>query len=142
MMTLRGRLYHALEPSRRETGLSPLNRIIVVAILLSVAFVVAESEPAVHDAHPVLFHWVEVGFGVLFAGGYDGRLRAFDTSNGRVLWEFDTNRDFDSVSGSKAHGGSIESAGPVVVDGALLVNSGYLFGGRMPGNVLLKFSVH
>ena len=39
-----------------------------------------------------------------------------------------------------ARGGSIESAGPVVVDGALLVNSGYLFGGRLPGNVLLKFS--
>jgi hypothetical protein len=28
-----------------------------------------------------------------------------------------------------------------VVDGTVLVNSGYLFGGRIAGNVLLAFSV-
>ena len=99
----------------------------------------AELKPA---CDPGLSAAVTAIPGVLFAGGYDGHLRAFDTSNGRVLWDFDTNREFDSVSGSPAHGGSIESAGPVIVDGALLVNSGYLFGGRMPGNALLKFSVH
>jgi hypothetical protein len=27
------------------------------------------------------------------------------------------------------------------LDGAVFVNSGYLMGGRMPGNVLLKFAV-
>jgi len=99
----------------------------------------AETKPA---CDPGLSAAVTAIPGILFAGGYDGRLRAFETTTGRIVWEFDTNREFDSVSGSKAHGGSIESAGPVVVDGALLVNSGYLFGGRMPGNVLLKFSVH
>ena len=79
--------------------------------------------------------------GVVFAGGFDGWLRAFDGATGDVVWEYDTNREFDALSGIPARGGSIESAGPVVVGGALLVNSGYLFGGRMPGNVLLKFSV-
>lgn len=78
---------------------------------------------------------------VVFAGGFDGILRAFDGSSGEIIWQYDTNREYESISGVKAQGGSIESAGPVVVDGALLVNSGYLFGGRMPGNVLLKFSV-
>jgi len=29
----------------------------------------------------------------------------------------------------------------VVIDGVLLVNSGYSFGSRLPGNVLLAFSV-
>jgi polyvinyl alcohol dehydrogenase (cytochrome) len=29
----------------------------------------------------------------------------------------------------------------MVGDGYVLVNSGYLFGGRMPGNVLLAFTV-
>lgn len=79
--------------------------------------------------------------GVVFAGGFDGRLRAYEGATGRVLWEYDTNREFDTLSGERARGGSIESAGPLVVDGAVLINSGYLFGGRMPGNVLLKFSV-
>ncbi len=50
-------------------------------------------------------------------------------------------RDFDTVSGAKGRGGSIESAGAIVADGAVIVNSGYLFGGRMPGNVLLVFAV-
>jgi polyvinyl alcohol dehydrogenase (cytochrome) len=45
------------------------------------------------------------------------------------------------VGGLKGQGGSIESAGAIVADGAVFVNSGYLFGGRMPGNVLLKFTV-
>jgi polyvinyl alcohol dehydrogenase (cytochrome) len=79
--------------------------------------------------------------GAVFAGGSDGWLRAYDAVSGRVLWAFDTAREFSSLSGEKARGGSIGSAGPVVFDGAVLVNSGYLMGGRMPGNVLLKFSV-
>ena len=78
--------------------------------------------------------------GLVFAGAFDGQLRAFDSQSGKVLWTYATNREFTSVSGRKAHGGSIESAGPVVANGYVLVNSGYLFGSRMPGNVLLAFS--
>ncbi len=77
--------------------------------------------------------------GVVFAGGFDGILRAFDSDTGEVLWEYETHRTFETVSGEIAHGGSIESDGPVPFAGHLLVNSGYLFGGRMPGNVLLVF---
>jgi polyvinyl alcohol dehydrogenase (cytochrome) len=58
-----------------------------------------------------------------------------------VLWSFDTNQSFDTVSGDKAHGGSVEAAGAIVVGGRVAVNSGYSFGGRMGGNVLLVFSV-
>ena len=79
--------------------------------------------------------------GIVFAGGFDGVLRAYDAADGNVLWEYDTNREFEALGGLAAHGGSIESAGPVVANGAVLVNSGYLFGGRLPGNVLLKFTV-
>jgi len=77
---------------------------------------------------------------VVFAGAFDGYLRAYATQDGRLLWEFDTNREFASVSGVMAHGGSIESDGPVIVDGQVIINSGYLYGGRMPGNALLVFS--
>jgi polyvinyl alcohol dehydrogenase (cytochrome) len=78
--------------------------------------------------------------GAVFAGAFDGHLRAYDADNGEVLWDFDTNRSFETVSGDTAHGGSIEADGPVIVDGHVLVNSGYLFGDRMPGNVLLVFA--
>lgn len=79
--------------------------------------------------------------GVVFAGSYDGHLRAYDERSGRVIWDFDTARDFPVLGGGMGRGGSIESAGPVVIDGIVLVNSGYLWGGRMGGNLLLAFSV-
>lgn len=79
--------------------------------------------------------------GAVFQPAFDGWLRAYRERDGKLLWEFNTVRDFDTVSGEKARGGSIESAGAIVVDGSVIVNSGYLFGGRMPGNVLLVFAV-
>lgn len=79
--------------------------------------------------------------GVVFQPSFDGWLRAYRESDGRMLWSFNTAREFDTVSGEKGHGGSIESAGAIIADGRVVVNSGYLFGGRMPGNVLLVFSV-
>jgi polyvinyl alcohol dehydrogenase (cytochrome) len=79
--------------------------------------------------------------GVVFAGGFDGRLRAYDSATGAIIWDFNTAREFNTLSGEIARGGSIESDGPVVANGVVLVNSGYLFGGRMGGNVLLAFSV-
>lgn len=79
--------------------------------------------------------------GVVFSGGIDGHIRAYSTSDGAVLWDFNTARDYETVNGEKGKGGSLDAAGPTVVDGILYVNSGYgLFRG-MPGNVLLAFSV-
>ncbi len=79
--------------------------------------------------------------GAVLNAGMDGGLRAYSTKDGAILWMFDTNREFDTVNGLKAHGGSGDSAGPVVVDGMLYVNSGYgsLLG--LPGNVLLAFGL-
>jgi polyvinyl alcohol dehydrogenase (cytochrome) len=79
--------------------------------------------------------------GVVFAGGFDGHLRAYDSANGAIIWDYNTAREYTTVSGEIAWGGSIESDGPTVAKGTVLVNSGYLFGGRMGGNVLLAFSV-
>ncbi len=78
--------------------------------------------------------------GVVFSGSIDGVLRAFSTKDGSIVWEFDTNREFETVNGVKANGASIGGPGPVIVDGMLYVNSGYSLGGR-PGNVLLAFEV-
>ena len=79
--------------------------------------------------------------GAVFSGSLDGHLRAFSTSDGRVLWDFDTEREYATVNGVAGRGGSLDGAGPVVVDGMLYVNSGYpRFGGAV-GNVLLAFGV-
>ena len=79
--------------------------------------------------------------GAVFQPSFDGWLRAYAEKDGQPLWQFNTVREFTTVSGEKARGGSIESAGAIVADGSVLLNSGYLFGGRMPGNVLLAFAV-
>ena len=79
--------------------------------------------------------------GAAFSGTMDGRLRAYSTDDGAVLWEYDTSRDFATVNGVKANGGSMSNGGPAIAGGMLFVNSGYSHhGGILPGNVLLAFS--
>jgi polyvinyl alcohol dehydrogenase (cytochrome) len=78
--------------------------------------------------------------GAVFSGSLDGHIRAFSTAEGKLIWDFDTEKDFATVNGITAHGGSLDGAGPVIVDGVVYVNSGYpRFGGAI-GNVLLAFS--
>lgn len=77
--------------------------------------------------------------GVVFSGSMDGHLRAYDMRNGRVIWDFNTARDFKTVDGVQAHGGSLNKSGPTVAGGMVYVESGNFVG--MPGNVLLALSV-
>jgi polyvinyl alcohol dehydrogenase (cytochrome) len=79
--------------------------------------------------------------GVVFSGSVDGHLRAYATGDGRILWDVDTARDYQTVNGVKGTGGAIDGPGPVIVGGTLYVNSGYGVFGGAPGNVLLAFSV-
>ena len=78
--------------------------------------------------------------GIVFSGSNDGHLRGYSTEDGRVVWDFDTAREFQTVNGVKAKGGSIDGPGAVVVNGMVFVNSGYSRFGGMPGNVLLAFA--
>jgi polyvinyl alcohol dehydrogenase (cytochrome) len=77
--------------------------------------------------------------GAVFATSYDGHVRAHAAADGKLLWDFDTARDFDTVNHVPAHGGSMDGPGPVVVDGLVLIGSGYPRNGGNPGNVLLAF---
>ena len=79
--------------------------------------------------------------GVVFSGSVDGHLRAYSTTTGAVLWDMDTAREFPTVNGKPARGGSMDVAGAAVVNGMVVVNSGYAQWGGMPGNVLLAFSI-
>jgi polyvinyl alcohol dehydrogenase (cytochrome) len=77
--------------------------------------------------------------GVVFSGSNDGALRAYSTTDGALLWAFDSNREFHAVNGIAARGASMQGPGAAVAGGMVFVNSGYgAFGGR-PGNVLLAF---
>jgi polyvinyl alcohol dehydrogenase (cytochrome) len=80
--------------------------------------------------------------GMVFSGSVDGHLRGYSASTGEILWDADTAREFDTVNGKPAHGGSMDVAGPAVVNGMVFANSGYGQYGGMPGNVLLAFSVN
>jgi polyvinyl alcohol dehydrogenase (cytochrome) len=77
--------------------------------------------------------------GVAFSGSMDGHLRAYSTIDGKVLWDYDTAKDFTTVNHVPAGGGSLDRGGPTIVNGVVYVNSGG--GDAHPGNVLLAFSV-
>jgi polyvinyl alcohol dehydrogenase (cytochrome) len=78
--------------------------------------------------------------GIVFGGAHNGLLRAYSTKGGALLWSLDTRRAFPTVNGIKGAGGSIDSAGPVIAGGQLIVNSGYDKFGEVPGNLLLVFA--
>ena len=80
--------------------------------------------------------------GAVFSGSVDGHLRAYSAETGAVLWDADTAREFETVNGKSAHGGSLDGAGPAIAGGMVLVNSGYSQWGGTPGNVLLEFSLN
>ncbi len=89
--------------------------------------------------------------GVVFAGAYDGHFRAYRSTDGQMIWDFDAgSRPIAVVGGRTAWGGVFDGAGPTVAGGMVFVHSGYV--GRSnasaghdltgsDGNVLLAFSV-
>lgn len=82
--------------------------------------------------------------GIVFQGSWDGHLRAHDSRNGQLLWQYDTYRAYAGVNGYAGQGGSINGAGAVVVGDTVYVNSGYSAfgpGTSLAGNVLLAFSI-
>ena len=79
--------------------------------------------------------------GVVFSGADSGHLRAYSTSDGKILWDFDTARQFKTVNGVPARGGTIDGGGPAIAGGMVFVDSGYGSVYGIPGNVLLAFGV-
>ena len=68
-------------------------------------------------------------------------IRAYSTADGRVLWSYDTIREFATVNGVAARGGSIDTGGPAIASGMVLTTSGNGTWGGQRGNVLLAFGV-
>ena len=66
---------------------------------------------------------------------------ALSAEDGKVVWTFNTNREFETVNGVPAKGGAMDGPGPVVSGGMVYVLSGYVSLIGRPGNVLLAFGV-
>jgi len=96
-----------------------------------------DSRPNCSPAQPAAVTAIP---GVVFSGSVDGHLRAFSAEDGRLIWDFDSARDYQTVNGVRGKGGSLDGAGPVVVGGMVFVNSGYARNGGAAGNVLLAFA--
>jgi polyvinyl alcohol dehydrogenase (cytochrome) len=77
----------------------------------------------------------------VFSGALDGHLRAYATTNGKILWDFDTDREFKTVNGVPGHGGALDVGGPIVAGGMLFATSGSAQRNGLPGNVLLAFAI-
>jgi len=80
--------------------------------------------------------------GGVVGGSMDGRMRAYRQDTGQVAWEFNALRDFTTVAGRIARGGSFSGAsGPVFDRGMMFMTSGYGMYNHMPGNVLVAFEL-
>jgi polyvinyl alcohol dehydrogenase (cytochrome) len=97
----------------------------------------AAPEPACswgeHNCSHAQAQAVSVVPGSAFSGSMDGHLRAYSTIDGKILWDFDTAKDFQTKNGIKASGGPLDHGGATIVNGTVYVNS---------GNALLAFSVN
>ncbi len=78
--------------------------------------------------------------GYIFSGGWDGVLRVLASVDGKVVWTFDMAKEFPTVNGVAAKGGSMGSAGPTVAGGMVFAGAGYPgVQNGVNGNVLLAF---
>ena len=88
--------------------------------------------------HPGISQVPSVMGDVVIAGAMDGWLRAYAVDSGEVVWQLDSTQEYESVSRKPARGGSFGgAAGPVALNGKLVLSSGYGIYNHMPGNLLL-----
>ena len=104
------------------------------------------STPAPRDAgNPAEAAAVSGMPGIVFSASFGGHLRAYTTGDrdqpGKIVWDFDARRDFETVNHVAAKGGSFDGGGPAISHGMVIVTCGYGFAGGVPGNVMLAFSV-
>src|SRR5262249_37293791 len=83
---------------------------------------------------------VSVMPGVAFSASFGGRLRAYSTRTGEIIWDFNAVREYGPANAGSGKGGSFNGAGPAISRGMVFVTNGYGFAGGQAGNVLLAFS--
>ena len=123
-----------------ERAYYPLGNGTVVAVDLATGALRWSVQVSPPTSSPALAAAPTVIPGVLFLGGYDGKLYAIASADGHPMWQYDTNRRYHTVNGVPARGGSMGSAGPTIAGGMLFVGAGYGVTSGTPGNVLLAFA--
>jgi polyvinyl alcohol dehydrogenase (cytochrome) len=83
----------------------------------------ATCPPTSTDCSPAQSAAVTVIPGVVFSGSVDGHLRAYATQSGQVIWDMNTAHAYEAVNGGTARGGSMDAAGPAVVNGMVFANA-------------------
>jgi polyvinyl alcohol dehydrogenase (cytochrome) len=77
--------------------------------------------------------------GTVVTAALNGALYVNDAKTGKLLWSYETAKEYDGINGVKGKGGAIESNSITAMNGLLLVNSGYGMFGQAGGNMLLAF---
>jgi len=94
-----------------------------------------------HPCSPAQSQAVSGMPGAVFSGSMDGHLRAYSAMEGKLLWDYDTAREFVTVNAVPGKGGALDAGGVVIAGGMVFAGSGYGQWGGLPGNVLLAFSL-
>lgn len=81
--------------------------------------------------------------GLVFEGNADGKMYAFSSATGDLLWSYDTVQQFQGVNGAPGYGESLSGlGGAVVANGMVYVQSGYYpLSASSEGTVLLAFGL-
>ncbi len=77
--------------------------------------------------------------GTVVTAALNGQIYVNDAKTGKLLWTYETAKEFDGINGVKGKGGAIDSNSITAASGLLLVNSGYGMFGQAGGNMLLAF---
>ena len=104
--------------ARRRNEYSIRNPAAVCSCAISIATgerIWAASPPVCGDrpfCSPAQSSAVSAMPGAVFSGSLDGHIRGYSTRDGKVIWDFDTEREFTSVNGVAGRGGSLDCPGP------------------------------
>jgi|LakMenEpi03Aug12_release.lakeMendotaPanAssembly.Ray.scaffolds.fasta_scaffold174114_1 polyvinyl alcohol dehydrogenase (cytochrome) len=75
----------------------------------------------------------------VITGGLDGRVYMLERKTGKLVWQFSTAREFETLNGVKGNGAAVDNASIVAANGLLIMNSGYGLFGQGAGNVMIAF---
>jgi polyvinyl alcohol dehydrogenase (cytochrome) len=77
--------------------------------------------------------------GTVVTAALNGQIYVNDARTGKLLWTYESAKEYDGINGVKGKGGAIDSNSITAMNGLLLVNSGYGMFGQAGGNMLLAF---
>ncbi len=79
---------------------------------------------------------------IVVTGNMDGFLEVFHAATGKLLWQHDSWRSYDTVNQVEASGGAFDAHGSMIADDLLMVTSGYRYvGAARGGNAFLVFQL-